>query len=169
MCAGGCLHAILVADGAAVTVGHDAAAPASQVRSKAMKSIVRARIILPALLSALALSVALLPASTTSARSVRAASPVYLTSNTNFWTTMVRNFNPFAPSALDFTKGAIYEPLYIITTAGGGHSYPWLATGYKWTNGNKTLLVTIRHGVKWSDGQPFTAKDVAFTFNYGKT
>ena len=26
----------------------------------------------------------------------------------------------------------------------------------------------IRDGVKWSDGQPLTAKDVAFTFNLGK-
>src|SRR5207249_849725 len=135
-----------------------------------MKSMARARRMLPALLSALALGVALIPASMVFARSTRAASPVYLTSNTNFWTTMVRNFNPLAPTGyLDFTKGAIYEPLYIITTAGGGHSYPWLATSYKWTNGNKTLLVTIRHGVKWSDGQSLTAKDVAFTFNYGKT
>jgi peptide/nickel transport system substrate-binding protein len=134
-----------------------------------MKSSARARRMLPALLSALALSVALIPASMVSARSIHVA-PVYLTSGTGFHTSMVRNFNPFSTTgALDFTAGAIYEPLYIITTAGGGHRYPWLATGYKWTNSNKTLLVTIQHGVKWSDGQPFTARDVAFTFNYGKT
>jgi len=30
------------------------------------------------------------------------------------------------------------------------------------------LLVTIRHGVRWSDGTPFSAKDVVFTYNYGK-
>ena len=28
-----------------------------------------------------------------------------------------------------------------------------------------TLTFTIRQGVKWSDGQAFDAKDVAFTFN----
>ena len=45
---------------------------------------------------------------------------------------------------------------------------PWLATAYKWTNGAKSLVITIRDGVKWSDGQPFTAKDVVFTMTYGK-
>ncbi len=26
------------------------------------------------------------------------------------------------------------------------------------------LTFTIRHGVRWSDGQPFTAQDVYFTY-----
>jgi peptide/nickel transport system substrate-binding protein len=30
----------------------------------------------------------------------------------------------------------------------------------------KTVTVKLRQGVKWQDGQPFTAKDVAFTWNY---
>jgi peptide/nickel transport system substrate-binding protein len=132
-----------------------------------MRLIARARIMRPALLSALALSIALMPPSITAARSGRAASPAYLVSFTNEHTSMVRNFNPFSPNALDFTRGAIYEPLYIITTAGGGHEYPWLATAYKWEDGGKTLLITVRHGVKWSDGVPLGARDVAFTFTYG--
>jgi peptide/nickel transport system substrate-binding protein len=40
-----------------------------------------------------------------------------------------------------------------------------LATGYTWSNDHKQLTFTIRQGVKWSDDQPFTADDVAFTFN----
>jgi peptide/nickel transport system substrate-binding protein len=121
----------------------------------------------PALLSALALGIALMPPSITAARSGHAARPAHLVSFTNEHTSMVRNFNPFSPNALDFTRGAIYEPLYIITTAGGGHEYPWLATAYKWEDGGKTLLINVRHGVKWSDAQPFGARDVAFTFTYG--
>lgn len=98
-----------------------------------------------------------------------AASTVYLTTYQNTHSTFTRNFNPFMTAArLDFTQGGIYEPLYVITTAGVGHRYPWLATGYRWTNHNKTLLVSIRRGVRWSDGKPFTAADVIFTFNYGK-
>jgi peptide/nickel transport system substrate-binding protein len=37
----------------------------------------------------------------------------------------------------------------------------------KWTESpdGKTWTYTLRSGVKWSDGQPLTAKDVAYTFN----
>jgi len=69
---------------------------------------------------------------------------------------------------MDLTNGAIYEPLMIYTTAGKGHRYPWLATRITWTNHNKTAVVTLRSGVKWSDGKAFTPADVVFTFNYGK-
>lgn len=86
---------------------------------------------------------------------------------TSGWTQ--ENFNPLIPSgALDFTRGAIYEPLTVITQAGGGRSYPWLATNFKYQNHNKRLVVTLRQHVKWSDGKPFTSKDVVFTFKYSK-
>jgi peptide/nickel transport system substrate-binding protein len=98
-----------------------------------------------------------------------AASPRYLSSFINNASTFQRNFNPFmSTSRLDFTQGGIYEPLMIVTTAGKGHTYPWLATKLQWTNHNRTAVVTVRKGVRWSDGKPFTAADVAFTFNYGK-
>ena len=42
---------------------------------------------------------------------------------------------------------------------------PWLATSYKWSDNAKVLTWTIRKGVMWSNGQPMTAADVAFTFN----
>jgi ABC-type dipeptide transport system, periplasmic component len=46
---------------------------------------------------------------------------------------------------------------------------PMLASGQPtWSNGGKTLTVPIRSGVKWSDGKPFTASDVAFTYNLVK-
>lgn len=129
-----------------------------------------ARLWRPALGASLIAGLALAPMARTAAQVSRAATPIYLTAYSQTHTTMVRNFNPFQPSAyLDFTLGAIYEPLLIITTAGGGHVYPWLATGYTWTNANKTLVLTIRHGVRWSDGVPLTAGDVLFTFTYGRT
>jgi len=46
---------------------------------------------------------------------------------------------------------------------------PWLATGYEWKDGNLQLDVTLRENVIWSDGEPFTANDVSFTFNLKKT
>ena len=50
-----------------------------------------------------------------------------------------------------------------------GELVPWLATAYKWSDDNLTLTFTIRPNVKWSDGEPFTAKDVVYTFNLLKT
>jgi peptide/nickel transport system substrate-binding protein len=41
---------------------------------------------------------------------------------------------------------------------------PWLASSGKWTS-KTTYAMTVRGGVKWSDGQPMTAKDVAYSFN----
>src|SRR5262249_53459473 len=60
-----------------------------------------------------------------------------------------------------------YEPLYIYNVMKPTQApIPMLASGSAtWSNGGKTLTVPIRSGVKWSDGKPFTAADVAFTFN----
>jgi peptide/nickel transport system substrate-binding protein len=41
---------------------------------------------------------------------------------------------------------------------------PWLATGGQWAS-KQTYVMTIRQGVKWSDGKPLTAADVAYSFN----
>lgn len=135
-----------------------------------MKGLSRAQLLAPALLTTAALAGSLIPASSTFASHAK-ASPLYLVTYQNFKTTMVRNFNPFDPAGqMDFTNYGIYEPLMIVNVppAANGKIYPWLATSYAWSNGNKTLTFTIRPNVKWSDGTPLTAQDVAFTFNYGK-
>ncbi|QQE79783.1 ABC transporter substrate-binding protein [Alicyclobacillus sp. SO9] len=79
--------------------------------------------------------------------------------------TFTDNFNPLAPSKRQGTS-YIYEPLFYISSLSGKVT-PWLATSYTWKS-NKQLVMKIRQGVKWNDGKPFTAKDVAFTFNYMK-
>src|SRR6266702_2511462 len=43
-----------------------------------------------------------------------------------------------------------------------------LASSYSWGAGNKSLTFTIRSGVKFSDGVPLTAADVAYTFSLTK-
>ena len=43
---------------------------------------------------------------------------------------------------------------------------PELAESWEVSDDGKTWTFKIRQGVKWQDGQPLTAKDVAFTFNY---
>jgi peptide/nickel transport system substrate-binding protein len=42
---------------------------------------------------------------------------------------------------------------------------PDLATKWDWKDDNRKLVFVLREGVKWHDGQPFTAKDVACTFD----
>jgi peptide/nickel transport system substrate-binding protein len=76
--------------------------------------------------------------------------------------TLVENFNPFSTTQLEGTR-LLYEPLEIVSTVDGTYT-PFLATGHEFTNPT-TLVYTIRPGVQWSDGKPFTANDVVFTFN----
>jgi peptide/nickel transport system substrate-binding protein len=75
------------------------------------------------------------------------------------------DFNLYSPNAEDATNGMIYEPLFFYNTAKAGDIKPWLGTSYAWSAGGKTLTVQLRHNVKWSDGKPFTSKDVVFTFD----
>src|SRR6478735_1893979 len=74
------------------------------------------------------------------------------------------NYNPLSPKPL--TTKWLYEPL-IVRNNLTCEETPWLATKSTWEGGTK-LTFDIRQGVKWSDGQAFTAKDVAFTFNLMK-
>jgi peptide/nickel transport system substrate-binding protein len=43
---------------------------------------------------------------------------------------------------------------------------PDLATSWETSADGKVWTFTIREGVTWHDGTPFTAKDIAFTYNY---
>lgn len=79
-----------------------------------------------------------------------------------------RSFNPFTYTSggqlIDATP-MIYESLLQYDDLKPGTIYPWLASSYQVTNGNKTLTFSLRPGVKWSDGQPFTSADVVFSLD----
>lgn len=73
--------------------------------------------------------------------------------------------NPYATgSTHQIGSAALWEPLYFYSAFGEGE-IPWLATGYQYNDDFTELTINIREGVEWSDGTPFTAKDVAFTLN----
>ena len=44
--------------------------------------------------------------------------------------------------------------------------FNYLAESYSVSDDNLTYTFKLREGVKWNDGQPFTAEDVKFTFDY---
>jgi peptide/nickel transport system substrate-binding protein len=78
-----------------------------------------------------------------------------------------RNFNPFLPTSVALTDNVvsfIYEPLVQFNPF-SPKPLPWLATSWSWADGDRVLTFNLRHGVKWSDGQPFTSADVVGTFN----
>jgi peptide/nickel transport system substrate-binding protein len=88
-----------------------------------------------------------------------------LTIHANTATTYQANFNPFAPTALPGTKGMLYEPLMIATPMATGERTPWLAESLEFNEDGTVATFVLREGVTWSDGEDFTADDVAFTFN----
>jgi peptide/nickel transport system substrate-binding protein len=79
-------------------------------------------------------------------------------------------FNPFNPATTLVSFGFVYEPLqYVNILRGSSAPVPMLATSSRWSNGYRTLTFTIREGATWSDGKPFTAADVVYTFNAMKS
>ncbi|RUR03388.1 ABC transporter substrate-binding protein [Labedella endophytica] len=79
--------------------------------------------------------------------------------------TITENFNPFSSTALQPTNGVVFESLYWYNAAQDEDPVPVLATAFEWNEEGTELTITTREGVTWSDGEDFTAEDVAFTFN----
>lgn len=82
------------------------------------------------------------------------------------------------PQSLDFTTvsgaaipqvllGNVYETL--VNQAQDGTLVPGLAQSWAVSDDAKTYDFTLRSGVTFSDGTPFTAQDAAFSINYVKT
>jgi peptide/nickel transport system substrate-binding protein len=78
-----------------------------------------------------------------------------------------QSWNPFLPGGgLDHQLGPhmMYEPLAYYS-AFEDKTIMWLAEGYDYSDDYKTLTINTRPNVTWSDGEPFSAEDVAYTFN----
>lgn len=74
--------------------------------------------------------------------------------------------NPYVASSdaliSDGIHQLVFEPLFY-TNYYTGESEPWLATGYEYNDDNTVITISLREGVTWADGEPFTADDVVFT------
>lgn len=73
-------------------------------------------------------------------------------------------FNPYLPNPVE-GAGTIFEPLFYYNTVRADDPQPLLGTDYEWNEDGTELAITLREGVKWSDGEPFSAEDVKFTFD----
>jgi len=73
-------------------------------------------------------------------------------------------FSPYSSSANYGAQGFIYETLLFFNRMDGSIK-PWLAQSYAFSSDAKSVTFHLRTDVKWSDGQPFTSADVAFTLN----
>ncbi|MEZ2126530.1 MULTISPECIES: ABC transporter substrate-binding protein [unclassified Sinorhizobium] len=92
-----------------------------------------------------------------------------LTANIEPATTWVRNFNPFnQTSARQSTSDFIYEPLVVFNRFDGNKPNYRLAESFKLADDLKSIEFKLRPNLKWSDGQPLTAADVKFTYDYLK-
>jgi peptide/nickel transport system substrate-binding protein len=61
----------------------------------------------------------------------------------------------------------VFEPLYTVSD-NGKSVIPWLATGYTVSKDKKAYTFTLRAGVKFSNGQPMTSKDVKFSIDQAR-
>lgn len=76
--------------------------------------------------------------------------------------------NPFISTGSGQSLGynrMIFEPLAMVNPVGKNETTPWLASKVEWNADYTQLTVTPRANVKWSDGKPFTADDIVYTFN----
>lgn len=58
----------------------------------------------------------------------------------------------------------LYDPL--LWKDASGRLLPWLAESFQRSGDGLTYTFKLREGVRWHDGRPLTAADVAFTFEY---
>ncbi|MGB3509319.1 MAG: ABC transporter substrate-binding protein [Microcoleaceae cyanobacterium] len=76
----------------------------------------------------------------------------------------VSTFNsPLNQSAYN-VFGYLYEGL-IIENGVTGELEPGLAESWKVSEDGQQIIITLKEGLKWSDGEPLTADDVVFSYN----
>ena len=105
--------------------------------------------------------------STTSTGNTGSSQPIMNIMATTGGTFAASNFNPFLNTnggGLFGAAGNIYEPLVFVNRY-TGVSTPWLAKTATVSSDAKSVTFVIRDGVKWSNGTPFTMKDVTFTLD----
>ena len=74
-------------------------------------------------------------------------------------------WNPFLPSANHQLGSHMTSEPLAFYSAFEDKTTMWLAESYEYSDDYRRLTIKTRPNVTWSDGQPFSANDVAYTFN----
>ncbi len=112
------------------------------------------------------------PPTTTPTEAPSAAPTVEYARNETLYTSGTQwgppsNWNPIMTWAYATgTLGLCYETLFLYDPL-ADEFMPWLAESGGWTS-DTVYEVKLRQGITWSDGEPLTAEDVAFSFELGK-
>lgn len=69
------------------------------------------------------------------------------------------------PLAVQQATAGIYSSLLQFNPENPGEIIPDLAVSWSASKDGKTYIYKLRHGVRWHDGQPFTAADVKATYD----
>ena len=76
------------------------------------------------------------------------------------------NMNPYiAGQYLDWGMWQATQESLFYYNYETGEMMPWLAKSFEFNSNFTQVTIKLREGVKWSDGKPFSAKDVVFTIN----
>jgi peptide/nickel transport system substrate-binding protein len=81
--------------------------------------------------------------------------------------TFVEDFNPLNGVQTDMVTGTMYEPLWIYNTIQGNIDYR-LAESFEYSDDKMSLIIKLRDGLTWSDGQVLDADDLVFSLELGK-
>lgn len=76
-------------------------------------------------------------------------------------------FNVYAPGS-DRSRTGMHQLAYeylFYQNLQTGEYIPWLAESFEYNDDFTAITVKLRDGVKWNDGQPFSAEDVVFTYD----
>jgi peptide/nickel transport system substrate-binding protein len=82
------------------------------------------------------------------------------------WTNDPDNLNPFIGAETSAYEIWLLNYDFLVGYSLDLQPTPDLATSWETSDDGKVWTFHLREGVTWQDGEPFTADDVAFTYNY---
>ena len=74
----------------------------------------------------------------------------------------ITTFNPDSSPWGDLSDGPENGSAFLLELSYDGEIVADIATDYEMSDDNSSMLLTLREGLKWSNGDPFTADDILF-------